>query len=323
MGGEVVIEAQIGFAVAEEDRRSRFVFTDLDGGRDAAVGDALQYLVLTPGGASGRLLRGVGGLLADEVDAYAALLVHQSVDPFGEPVLPRLSGVQRVGPHPPRLAELQVRGRLADADGLEELRQLVSGELGGDALFGPVRGQAQEVLPNAGQPAGAVVAAEDPDPLYVVEVTFQVGGREEHGRLDTGQRAVVHAQSASGPLELPLEVFRLGIVEMEGVVDGPSAVGTVEVPGGAPVLQPTGVALDLDEVEPGGDGDQQIALVDPAGLRGEGEGRPGPVGLGSRHQAAYVVEGVLLPCVRGRAFLVPLVLGPGWRPGLGHRVPPC
>lgn len=207
---------------------------------------------------------------------------------------------------------------LLNADGLQQTRQGVPGEVGSDAAVGAVRRQTEEVLPDALQAGGAVVTTVDLDLLDVVETALQVRSREEDRRFHARHGTLGDAQLARGPQEPALEVLRLGIVEVERVVDRPGAVGAAEVPGGSVVFQPPRMALDLDQVEARGHRDQQVALVDTARLRGEGECGPGAVRLGGRHQASYVVESVLLPGVRGGTVLEPL-LRRTRRSGFGHR----
>lgn len=153
-------------------------------------------------------------------------------------------------------------------------------------------------------------------------MALEVRSREEDRRFHAWHGALGDAQLARRPQESALEVLRLGVVEVERVVDRPGAVGASEVPGGSVVLQPPRVTLDLDQVQARGHRDQQVALVDTARLRGEGERGPSAIGLGGRHQAAYMVESVLLPGVRGWPILEPL-LRRTRRSGLGHRTRSC
>lgn len=126
---QVLVQAQVGVPVAEEDRRTALMLAQFDGVDDAPVGDALQYLVLAAGGALRGLSVRVGRALADQVDTDTTLLLGETVVPPGETVLPRRSRVEGVRLHLPGVAEAQMAGGLPDADGLEQLGKLVPGQL--------------------------------------------------------------------------------------------------------------------------------------------------------------------------------------------------
>jgi hypothetical protein len=166
--GQVGVEPQVRLAVHEPDRRSALVLADLHGLRDAAMGDALQHLVLAPRGALGRLLHLFGGLLRGEVDPDASSFAHRLLA-LGEPIFPGRTSVEDLGREPPVVAEPQVRGRDADADVVQQLRQHLPREVLCHALRLALRWLGQQVAPDPRQACAVVVASVDADALHLVQ----------------------------------------------------------------------------------------------------------------------------------------------------------
>lgn len=219
--------------MAEENGRAALVLPELDCVDDAAVVDALQYLVLAAGGTFRGLAGRFGRPLTDQIDPDPALFLHEAVVANGETVLPGGTGIERMRAELPGIAEPQVPGGLPDPDGPQQLRQSLPGELGRDPPLRPVGGQAQEVLPDAVKATAAVVPPVHADALDLVQVADEVGRRQKHGRLDPRNDPLIHPELAGGPTQLAPELLRLEVVEVQRVVDGPRAVAAAEVPGGA------------------------------------------------------------------------------------------
>ena len=78
------------------------------------------------------------------------------------------------------------------------------------------------------------------------------------------------------------------------------------------------MTLDLDHEQTGGHCDEQVHLPDVAGRRGEREGRPGPVGLGVRHEIADVVQGVLDDYEQGAIDEAAFLSRSGWEDRWGY-----
>ena len=133
------------------------------------------------------------------------------------------------------------------------------GEVGRDAAVGAVRRQTEEVLPDALQAGGAVVTTKTLT-FWTSSRWLSRSGAEKKIAGSTRGTDRSGMPSLRAALQEPaLEVLRLGIVEVERVVDRPGAVGTSEVPGGSVVLQSPQVALDLDQVQARRHRDQPVA----------------------------------------------------------------
>ncbi len=148
---QVGLQPQVVGAMAEEDRRARLVLANLHGLGDAAMGDALQDLVLAARSALYRLPPLVGRLLSGEVELDPPLLANDT-RPFGQAVLPGGTRIEQVGAESPVVAEAQVRGGRTDSDLLQQLRQNMPRKLRRDPLPLLLRRSGQQVAPQPRQP---------------------------------------------------------------------------------------------------------------------------------------------------------------------------
>ena len=294
-GRHEVVEALPVLAVLEDDRRAgQQLVAVLLGPNDPVVGDALQRQVLAVRGALDGLPLGFGGCSFGEVDPDPAGVVSGQGGIAGEVVLPGGAGVE--------LLRLQFVG--ADAADLVQARDAYllqqPGELfregRRDTAAVASRRLVEQARPDAVE-TGLVfpaLAAVDALALELVEVADEVLRGKEDGRLDArdGEPGV---QVVGGPLQLASELLGLLVGEVERVVDRPGRVAVAEQPGIAVVRRAAGVALDLDEEQATGSGDEQVDLADVAVARGERERLPGAIRLGLGHPRLDVVQGVLLP----------------------------
>ena len=178
---------------------------------------------------------------------------------------------------------------------MHQLRQLF-GEGGGYAVFVASGGLVEEVVPDAWE-RGLLfesVPAVDASALELVELAAEVRRGEEDGWLDA-RDVKLGGYLVGGLDEAAPEVLRLAVGEVQRVLDRADPVVAAEDPGGAVVSGCARVALDLDEEEAAGGGEEEVNLADVAAGRGEGEGLPGAVGLGVRHLVPDVLEGILFP----------------------------
>ena len=212
--------------MAEQDRRPALVLTDLYRLCDAAVGDALEHLILT----SGRPFDGpppvFTRVLLGEVDPHPAALVDEAA-PLSEPVLPHGAGVQQRWLKRPVVTKAQMRSRGADSHLLEQARQDVAREGRCEALVFVVRRLRKKVPPHPRQADRGLVPPVDALSLNIVEVSPQTGIGQEDRRLDPRHPHSAHAQLVGSPREPALEVFGLGVGEVQGVAQCATAGAVV------------------------------------------------------------------------------------------------
>lgn len=109
---------------------------------------------------------------------------------------------------------------------------------------------------------------------------------QKHRGLDVRDAPGILLHGPGGTLQPALEFLRLEIGEVQRVLQRPHPVG-VELPGVPVIHHPPRVSLQLQQIQATGHRDQQVALVDPAGVRGEleaptpGTARP-PASAGAR-----------------------------------------
>ncbi len=281
-GVRVVVEDQCGAGGVPGGE----VLLELD---DARMLEPAQYRGLAPGGVLDGLAQGCVGAALAEVDPHARGLGQVAV--AGKVVRPGGAGVEGL---PLQLVrtDLVLGVALADADVLQGRRDLARADRG-DAAALVARGLLEHVdqlvdgvdavLVVGGQPDAEAVVGEadsfsDPDPPGA-------GLGEQAGQLlglavDQVQRVAVGAAVAAG-----------SGLDPGAVLGGDRAV---------PVLQ-------LDHAGAAGGDDQQVDLADVAGVRGEGEVRPGPPGVAVRQ--------LLADRLQAAAFVLEL--------GLGDRDPPA
>ena len=280
MGGHEVIEALPVLAMPEYDRRAdQELVAVLLRSNDPVVRDALQRQVLAARGALGGPALVVGSRPFRQVDADPAWLVGRQARVMGEVVLPGGTGVERlrvefVGADPAYLVQP------GNAGLVQELSELF-GERGGDTVLLAGRRLVEETRPDAGESGlpCSIVSAEDALALRLVELAAQVLGRQEDNGLDP-RDALADVELLRRPVELALELFRLQVGEVQRVLDRPSLAVIFEQPGGTVVSGVSRLALDLDEEQAAGGGDEQVHLADVPVVGGERERLPGAVRLG-------------------------------------------
>ncbi len=232
---QVGVQAQIGGAVVEENGRATLVVAELPGLGDAAMADALEDLVLAPGCSFDRVSGLRGCLEAHQVDPDAALLADGLLAD-GETVLPRGAAVEGAPGEVPAVTKAQVGSGSPDADPLHEVGQRTCQveSLAPGSLGVPLRGQAEQVLPDPEQAAGAVVPAVDVGLLDGVERGSQARSRQKYRR---GDERDAHAcvGGLRGPGQPGPQLLGFEVGQVQGIVDRADPVGAVEVPG-APVV---------------------------------------------------------------------------------------
>ncbi|WAX79619.1 hypothetical protein HUV60_020035 [Streptomyces sp. KMM 9044] len=303
---EVVVQAERARVVGVQQGGAGAVavLVEVLQGDQARVSEAFQCACLALGGVAD----GLAGLPVRsafaQVDAYAAGLAQGVVT--AEVVGPVRPGVER-GAVQAVGADVELGIGTADADLGQELAQ-PAGELAVDARLDVTRGTL-EFGEDVAQPA-VPGFAEDARQVAGREPDAQTGVGEEDQFLDVGD-VTPGVGLPQGVPEQALELLRLLVGEVAGVaVEAGAVAGEGLHParsrGGDRALP----VLQFHQEETGRSGDQQVDLADVAAVGGEGEVRPGAVGLGVREP--------LLEIQQSAALVLELRLGDSGPPAVSH-----